>query len=448
MTEYQKQAYLNLCADGFDTYISDGRMPPEVTGHSLLGQYVRDVADRNLNLGGADPEYREAFKENLKSFLGEMLDKFSNIDRGAEQEKMLQNRFMKGTTAERRSMWKRVKEFAKAQYSPLDLNADGFDSQLREDNQEQIFDLYARDWQDASERRLRQTKQNLMHIEASQWERQNQSRCHQDYLRRKRINQSLKRYPQLEHIAKIIGRCRDTPTQDTTRFASRYKPTSLSPTPSFEEIDRITEGNSLERVIPSEFSYLAERDTEILFMARYARRQLQQFSAPGTNPAVKDTQATPSPRPAYGPIIASVDTSGSMTGLPLEIAFAMLHRLLDIARRENRPCCLITYSVRSRVIDLSEPGAWRNLESFLQSSYTGGTNGESMLREAVNRLRRDNFRMADVLIISDFAFAPPIPETLGAIRREQALDTRFYGLQIGKINTPYSQILDKIWIID
>ena len=71
-----------------------------------------------------------------------------------------------------------------------------------------------------------------------------------------------------------------------------------------------------------------------------------------------------------------------------------------------------------------------------------------MLREAIRQLHTDDFSMADVLIISDFAFAPPQPDTLAAIRREQALDTRFYGLRIGHLNTPYDNILDKIWQVE
>ena len=70
-----------------------------------------------------------------------------------------------------------------------------------------------------------------------------------------------------------------------------------------------------------------------------------------------------------------------------------------------------------------------------------------MLRDALRCLDATDYRMADVLIISDFAFAPPQPETLAAIRRCQSSDTRFYGLQIGSILNPYASILNRIWTI-
>lgn len=449
MTEQQKQDYINWFADGFDVYAADGHSLKHepVYGDHILGQYVRDVLDRHPNLGGWEREFRETFKDNMKQFVGDMIDKFSAYDRTAEPEKVMQNRFQNGTQSERRAMWQQVKDFAKNKYSPTDLNAEGYDSQLNADNEEMIFNMFAREWRQASENRSRRAKSRMLASEASKWEQACARHCQQDYKAKKRIGKSLRQYPVVDEIAAIIGRDRRIVTSEKTTMAHRYRPSSVSSTPSYEEIDRITTGNSLERVIPSEFSYLAGRETEMLFMARYVQRQLQQFSAPGSNLAVREQSEDRNPRPAFGPIIVSVDTSGSMEGRASEIAFAMLHQLLDIARRDNRRCYLITFSVRSKAIDLSEPGQWRNVESFLADSYSGGTNGEQMLHDAINRLQTDNYAMADVLIISDFAFAPPIPETLAAIRREQQQDTRFYGLQIGRLNTPYRTLLDHLWTI-
>ena len=137
-----------------------------------------------------------------------------------------------------------------------------------------------------------------------------------------------------------------------------------------------------------------------------------------------------------------------MDGRASELALAMLYQLLEIARSEKRQCYLITFSVRSQAIDLSQPGEWRRLESFLSNSYTGGTNGEQMLRDAIRQLHTENYSMADVLIISDFAFATPLPATLSAMRAEQHLGTRFYGLKIGRLITPYASVLDKIWTVE
>lgn len=449
MTERQKQVYLNWYSDGFDTYVADGRMPAKspVEGDDILGQYMRDVIDRNPNLGGDDPYYFESFKDNLLQFVGDMLDRFSDVERSTEPEKVMRQRFQNGTPGERRSMWSRVKQFAKTMYSPLDLNVGGYDEQLDEQNEQVVFDMFAREWQQVSDRRRSQVRRNLLSSASYDWEKACKRNCQNDYSIRRRIAKSLRQFPLLEDIAKIIGRGQRIVTVETSSMASRYRPSSISSTPSFEEIDRITAGNNIERVIPSEFSFLADCETETIFFARYAQRRLQQFSSPGCNVMIRNPVRQPVQRPALGPIIVSVDTSGSMEGRPLEMAFAMIHQLLDIARCENRAIYLITFSVRSQAIDLSRPGQWRKIDDFLANSYSGGTCGERMLQDAIDRLHTDNYTMADVLIISDFAFAPPTPETLAAIRSEQRNDTRFYGLQMGPANTPYSSILDNIWTL-
>ncbi len=447
MTDKQKQIYLNLLSDGFDTYVADGRMDMDVPGDDLLGQYVRDIVDRNPHLGGADPETRDSFKEGLQSFLGDMMDKFNHIDRSAEPENLLRTRFSQGSPGQRRALWSRVKELAKSGYSPTELNTDGYDSQLRPDNEQQIYDMFLEDWQQAARKRIRKTKTNLLASSSAQWERDSRSSTRQDYHARLVVRETLRRYPVLDEIARIMGRCHDQADDDPTRLSRCDSPSTLSATPSSEEIDRITLGNDIERVLPSEISYLAGSDTEMIFMARYADRQLQQFSTPGGELSVRQRDM-PRPRPIRGPIIVSVDTSGSMEGYASEIAFAMLHRLVEIARRQHRPCYLITYSVRCKAMDLSQACGWSRIREFLRDSYTGGTNGERMLREAINQLHTDRYSMADVLIITDFAFAPPVPNTLGLIRMEQSCDTRFYGLQIGKINTPYTQILNRIWVVE
>ncbi|MDE6484737.1 MAG: hypothetical protein K2L14_05040 [Duncaniella sp.] len=448
MTPEQREKLQMFIADGFDTYLADGRMPPDVEGDDLLGQYARDVIGRNLHLGGADPDYRDVFRQNLEAFVSSMSDKFEAIDRSGEPERLMLNNFIKGTSGERRAMWNKVKDLAFRKYSPGELDAEGYDSQLTDENEKVVFDMFARDWNDALEKRDSGTKRHQLASAAAEWEKTCARRCRQDYETRRQLRNVSFHFPQLAEIARIIGRRNDSHSNDTVSLSSRYAPSVLSRSVNSQEIDRITTGNDLECIIPAEYSYLACRETEMLFMVRYARRQLLQFTSPGCDSASRTLKAESVPRPVSGPIIVSVDTSSSMDGRASEIAAAMLYQLLEVARRENRRCFLITFSVRARSIDLSEAGQWRKIDEFLSTSYTGGTNGEQMLREAIRQLHTDDFSMADVLMISDFAFAPPQPDTLAAIRREQALDTRFYGLRIGHLNTPYDNILDKIWQVE
>ena len=119
-----------------------------------------------------------------------------------------------------------------------------------------------------------------------------------------------------------------------------------------------------------------------------------------------DKQRQVKPRLEKGPIVVSLDTSGSMTGKPMQLAKCLLLQLLKMAKKQKRKCFLITFSVRANFLDLSRYGAWKQLKKFLDNHFSGGTDGEQMLRTALNMLQTANFSMADVLIISDFYFQP------------------------------------------
>ena len=135
-----------------------------------------------------------------------------------------------------------------------------------------------------------------------------------------------------------------------------------------------------------------------------------------------------------------------MSGQPQRIAFSLLKQLLRIAKKQKRPCYLISFSVRSKSIDLAKPRNWGKIDNFLENSYSGGTDGEQMLAEAIRVLQKGTYEMADVLIVSDFEFPVPDTSTMEKINKEKTLGTRFYGLKIGHYGVKgYKLIMDKIW---
>lgn len=148
-----------------------------------------------------------------------------------------------------------------------------------------------------------------------------------------------------------------------------------------------------------------------------------------------------------GPVILAIDTSGSMSGKPLEISKALLTRIMYLARKQKRKCFLITFSVRAKYLEITSPGQYSKVEEFFSGRFTGGTDGEEMFAAALKALQKGCFAMADVLIISDFQFPLPKPETTKSILTEQAKGTRFYGLCIGRYIGGYSKVLDKFWKI-
>ena len=153
------------------------------------------------------------------------------------------------------------------------------------------------------------------------------------------------------------------------------------------------------------------------------------------------------PRLEKGPIIVSVDTSGSMYGHPIELATCLLRQLLQMAKKQKRKCYLISFSVRAQCLDLSKPGTWKKLDAFLSDYYSGGTDGNEMLKAGIKMLQTHEYAMADMLIISDFIFDPPSNRVTQFMQEERQKGTRFYGLQIGRNPHEYDTVLDKVWQI-
>ena len=151
------------------------------------------------------------------------------------------------------------------------------------------------------------------------------------------------------------------------------------------------------------------------------------------------------PRLEMGPIIVSVDTSGSMMGKPEKIARSLLIQLLRLAKKQHRKCFVITFSVRAKALELTKPANWNRLKKVLEEGFSGCTDGEQMLAAALDALQTKDFCMADVLIISDFEFPLPIEKTCKRMETEHSKGTRYYGLQIGETKNPYNKVLDKIW---
>ena len=72
-----------------------------------------------------------------------------------------------------------------------------------------------------------------------------------------------------------------------------------------------------------------------------------------------------------------------------------------------------------------------------------------MLNCALDALHKEDFCMADVLVISDFEFSDPSSKTVEAIHVAQSQGTKFYGLRMRAANyvCSYNQLFDKMWVV-
>lgn len=436
-------ANLEEYSEAFDFYMECGEMPPSIPPDDCLAGYMQEVIDNNPQIDGSDSTWVEVLKEDLISFFNALLEQFRAMQIEAMKELALIAKFNKATIEEKRIMWKEVYSTIETGYSKYDINLPGYTAQFKTDDKNAVFSALTSDWENACKAKLDRKERQMLNRAKMQFEQLSREAGTRDYEDKKKVEKYVHRYPQLKEIVDLIGRDKDSSKEEKDTVVYRFMPTTVAKNSSVEEIDRVESGDNLERVLPVELSM-----PEDLFYKRFATKELQQFSSPGKDKPRKIEEHRKDPRLTKGPIIVSIDTSGSMTGRPQQIAFSLLKQLLRMAKKQKRSCYLISFSVRSKSIDLAKPRNWGRIDNFLEQSFSGGTDGEQMLADAIRVLQKGTYEMADVLIISDFEFPAPVAATMDKISKEKALGTRFYGLKIGRYGVKgYAKVMDKIWAV-
>lgn len=226
-----------------------------------------------------------------------------------------------------------------------------------------------------------------------------------------------------------------------------------------DELIGLRLGRDLEHVLPSELALLSDPDTDILFDLKYIESRLMCFDVQSLdNEPDEDDNSDPhtASHAARGPMIICVDTSGSMSGPPTTVAKAVTLFLASQARQEQRPCYLISYATQVEELDLSfgqqqdEEQHRQNLMTFLTRTFEGGTDLRPALERALDTLMTQDYRRADLLVISDFLMAE-LPESL--LERIEPLKQRgnhFHSLVIGEtyMLDRMKHLFDQEWVYD
>ncbi len=439
--------------EAFDFYMDYGKLPDNLPHGDLLGGLIGQTIKDNPQLESQDPLWTELLKEELMKFIEAMLRLFQPIEEYHRKEQAFIEVFIGGGIAQKRRMWGQAVKIIESQYKSEELNLNGYKSQLNEsesdEQAETILNTMGKEWQKVCEEKELERKKRLITDNQLRWEHHIKEHGLSDYKERRKIEQFFYSYPELKELLRIIGREQPKREDDMDDTVRRYLPILPSPPKPAAEAEEIANGDDLQHLLPSETAILSESHTEGLFYYKYATKQLQLFAnRPKTESQFKTEQTQKKkPRLEKGPIIVAIDTSGSMHGKPMRIAHALLLQLLRMARKQKRKVFLMSFSVRAKFLDLSLPRNWMKLNSFLDNHFTGGTDGEEMLRLSIEMLQSKSFAMADVLIISDFYFSLPIEPTQVKMRMEHNKGTRFYGLKIDSTNRAYDKILDKTWNI-
>ena len=262
-----------------------------------------------------------------------------------------------------------------------------------------------------------------------------------------RLRQLVAKLPQLREIVRALGRLHatnDGASVAETLFVPvrRVEEERLEVrTPHIPAETRgVERGSEIARMLPLEAAMLGHPKLRLVWHARRAERALLTYRVEGVEVELTPTEREEMvererkrPRPERGPIIAVVDTSGSMNGLPEQVAKALVLEVARTAHAERRQCLLYAYSGPGQVLEhelsLSPEGIERLLV-FLGLSFGGGSDEMGVMQRVLARLKESDWRKADIVFVSDGEWRPTrdLVQMVGEAREEQ---TRFHGVQIG-----------------
>lgn len=280
-----------------------------------------------------------------------------------------------------------------------------------------------------------------------------------DWMQFEEFAQNLQRDHRLRELAEMLGRWQHARKMRQETLMQKPLPKEeWKPNPyGKSEIVGIHHSDHISAMLPSEIALLSYPETELMLSKKYVEKKLLTFQYRSEDLSVsEETKEVPLAdtdidRP--GPFIMCIDTSGSMFGTPERIAKALALAILEIALHDKRPVFLISFSIGIQTTEMS--GLEKDVSQmidFLKMSFHGGTDLQPALVESLNLIDQEQYRNADVLIISDFMIPRlerKVFDRIQKMRVERA--THFHSLHITRRPDPNATpiaIFDHHWVYD
>jgi uncharacterized protein with von Willebrand factor type A (vWA) domain len=287
----------------------------------------------------------------------------------------------------------------------------------------------------------------------------------------RRASEWLRHLPALTELIRRLGRversaARPDAPQSREQDASappqalRAIETRLPDAPG--EITGVRFSSRPERMLASEAVMLHHPVMKKLWRARHAEARLLSWETEATLTDWRiDPQAVPRHRSAppepealeRGPIILCLDTSGSMRGAPENIAKAVVIAALQVAYEVGRSCKLIAFGGPQELVERDLGAGSSGLQALLElmgHGFDGGTDIQTPIERAVERMHEVRWRSADLLIVSDGEFGC-VPHTLARLdEARERFGVRVQGVLVGDRETMgMLEVCDDIhWVRD
>jgi uncharacterized protein with von Willebrand factor type A (vWA) domain len=256
---------------------------------------------------------------------------------------------------------------------------------------------------------------------------------------------------EIERLAETIGRSRlvtEEQTRDVVSTTTLRTPEGIGKS----EVTGLAFGDELTSLLASESSLLSSPDASDLFFAKLAHKELlvldyrrERVVEHERRRTTRISEIVTLPR---GPLIVCVDTSGSMLGTPELVAKAIVLALATRLAQDGRAVHVIAFSTGARSFSMTGNTPFlEQLLGFLGGGFHGGTDLRPALEASLALLEEESYRLADVLVVSDFRVPKIADRFVDRIKRQQRSGTLFHSLTIADspVRDPLN-IFDNSWL--
>lgn len=243
--------------------------------------------------------------------------------------------------------------------------------------------------------------------------------------------------PDLRKIINFIGRREFDPPADRIRYSPFGK----------NRIQTVRFSDSINNLLPMEAAKLLNPALKWKFYADMLEGKLLSYQLLG-----KHYTGPPRIKPR-GPMIALVDTSGSMHGTPQTLAKAAVLAMSKLMLSQQRDMKVILFASTSQHLEIELSSRKKMSERFLNFllyTFGGGTDFNTALASGLKSLKEKDFQGADLLFITDGK--SEISDELVLARWEEAkkkYNAKVYSLIVGGSGAGgLSQISDYTYIVE
>jgi len=194
---------------------------------------------------------------------------------------------------------------------------------------------------------------------------------------------------ELKEILKLIGRI---------ELEYGIKKQSISPM-GRSEVHSITLSNDISRLLPTEAVKFHHPLLRKKLYADFTEGKLLTYNLRG-----KNWTDGPPKKKEQGPVVALVDTSGSMHGTPEIVAKSVILALTKKMLKQERDVKVILFSGPKSTVEIeltSKKKMAKEFLKFLEGSFGGGTDFNTALKSGLESLKQPAFKGADLLFITD-----------------------------------------------